>query len=202
MARERHPDNSVRFYYRSMPISPRSNRGPGAAAENRAALIAAARVVFAERGIHAPLSAVAKEAGVGQGSLYRHFPTRYSLAVAVFQQNVLELERLGAHDDTAFADILRVITDQAIASSAFFEMIEIDRADAAGEDLVERVDAVLAASMRRAREQSLLAESTSVDDVRLGIAMLAGALSKTPPAEREAVAARVWSLLPFGPGES
>ena len=103
-----------------MAPSPRSNRGPGAATENRAALIAAAREIFATRGIHAPLSSVAKKAGVGQGSLYRHFPTRSSLAVAVFEENADQLELLAADDATSLGDILRAITEQAIASTALF----------------------------------------------------------------------------------
>jgi AcrR family transcriptional regulator len=71
-----------------MTNAQRVNRGPSAAAENRAALIAAARAVFATAGYDAPLSAVARRAGVGQGSLYRHFPNRMSLAVAVFEDNM------------------------------------------------------------------------------------------------------------------
>jgi ABC-type glycerol-3-phosphate transport system substrate-binding protein len=61
----------------------RPNRGPAAGPGNRAALIAAAREVYGEDGLNAPFSAVAKRAGVGQGSLYRHFADRTSLAVAV-----------------------------------------------------------------------------------------------------------------------
>ncbi|HEU0181064.1 MAG TPA: helix-turn-helix domain-containing protein, partial [Agromyces mariniharenae] len=67
------------------------NRGPSAGPANRRALIAAARDVFATEGLQAPFSAVAKKAGVGQGSLYRHFPDRLSLAVAVFDENLDEL---------------------------------------------------------------------------------------------------------------
>ncbi|HAN25892.1 MAG TPA: TetR/AcrR family transcriptional regulator, partial [Microbacterium ginsengisoli] len=61
----------------------RPNRGRAAGPANRAALLAAAREVFGEQGLSAPLSAVARRAGVGQGSLYRHFPTRTALAAAV-----------------------------------------------------------------------------------------------------------------------
>ena len=61
-----------------MPVTGdrRANRGRAAAKANRRALVAAALEVFAEGGIDAPLSAVAKRARVGQGSLYRHFPDR------------------------------------------------------------------------------------------------------------------------------
>lgn len=64
-------------------MTERANRGPAAAAENRAAIIKAAGEVFAEQGLGAPLNSIAKRAGVGQGSLYRHFPTRASLAGGV-----------------------------------------------------------------------------------------------------------------------
>ena len=50
------------------------------AARNRDLLVAAAREVLAEQGLDAPMSAVAKRAGVGQGTLYRHLPDRLTLA--------------------------------------------------------------------------------------------------------------------------
>ena len=182
-----------------MATSPRSNRGPSAAGENRAALIAAAREIFATRGLDAPLSSVAKQAGVGQGSLYRHFPTRYTLALAVFEENVDELERIGAVEGATLGDLLREITAQAIVSTAFFEMIEIEKTDDAGRHLVDHITGILEATMPRARADGLIAEGVTTDDVLLAIAMLVGALSKTPPAERAAVAARAWTMLPFGP---
>jgi AcrR family transcriptional regulator len=182
-----------------MASSPRANRGPSAAAENRAALIGAARMIFATRGLDAPLSSVAKEAGVGQGSLYRHFPTRYSLALAVFEENVDELEKIAAVDGSTLGDLLRVITAQAIVSTAFFEMIEIEKTDDAGRHLVDHISAIIASKLPAARTDGQLAEWITTDDVLLGIAMLAGALSKTAHADRHAVATRAWMLLPFGP---
>jgi AcrR family transcriptional regulator len=183
-----------------MATSPRANRGPSAAPENRAALIGAARMIFATRGLDAPLSAVAKEAGVGQGSLYRHFPTRYSLALAVFEENADELEAIAAVDGSTLDDLLRGITAQAIVSTAFFEMIEIEKADDAGRHLIDRISSVVASKLPEARAAGTLAEWITVDDVLLGIAMLAGALAKTVQADRHAVATRVWTLLPFGAG--
>jgi AcrR family transcriptional regulator len=55
------------------------------AARNRDKIIEAARVAFRERGYDAPLDDIAKAAGVGPGTLYRHFPTRESLVDAVMQ---------------------------------------------------------------------------------------------------------------------
>ena len=55
------------------------------AARNRDKIIEAARVAFRTRGYDAPLDDIAKAAGVGAGTLYRHFPTRESLLDAVMQ---------------------------------------------------------------------------------------------------------------------
>lgn len=54
------------------------------AARNRRTLTDAARVVFGQRGLDAPLDEIARRAGVGNATLYRHFPTRCTLVAAVF----------------------------------------------------------------------------------------------------------------------
>jgi AcrR family transcriptional regulator len=54
------------------------------ASRNRAALVQAAREVFAERGLDAPLDEIARRAGVGNATLYRRFPERNDLIAAVF----------------------------------------------------------------------------------------------------------------------
>ena len=60
------------------------------AAENRARIIQAARSVIASSD-ELRLNAIARQAGVGQGTLYRHFPTREELLAEVYQQDVDEL---------------------------------------------------------------------------------------------------------------
>jgi AcrR family transcriptional regulator len=51
-------------------------------------LVAAARAAFSEDGTSAPLEDVAERAGVGIGTLYRHFPTRQALLEAVYVDEV------------------------------------------------------------------------------------------------------------------
>jgi AcrR family transcriptional regulator len=58
------------------------------ARQNNARLIAAATAAFAEKGANAPLEDIARRAGVGIGTLYRHFPTRLDLQAAVFRSQV------------------------------------------------------------------------------------------------------------------
>lgn len=58
------------------------------AARNRAKLVDSARTVFTEHGGEASLEQIAKVAGVGIGTLYRHFPTRLDLLEAVYRDEV------------------------------------------------------------------------------------------------------------------
>ena len=61
---------------------------------NRQRVLDAARVVFAAGGPEGSLEAVARQAGVGIGTLYRHFPTRQDLFEAVYRNEVEQLVKL------------------------------------------------------------------------------------------------------------
>ncbi len=67
------------------------------AVRNRERVLEAAKAVFSAGGAEASLEAVAKRAGVGIGTLYRHFPTREALYEAVYRR---EVEQLGELADT------------------------------------------------------------------------------------------------------
>ena len=58
------------------------------AQRNMDALLEAAIKVFATSGVDAPVREIAAKAGVGMGTLYRHFPQRSDLVVAVFRHKV------------------------------------------------------------------------------------------------------------------
>jgi AcrR family transcriptional regulator len=58
------------------------------ARRSHAKLVEAATAAFAERGADAPLDDIARRAGVGIGTLYRHFPTRTDLQAAVYRSQV------------------------------------------------------------------------------------------------------------------
>lgn len=81
---------------RSEPTPDPAAAGPGRplradAERNRARILRAAREVFAERGLDAALEDVARQAGVGIGTLYRRFPSREDLVEALFAARVDEL---------------------------------------------------------------------------------------------------------------
>src|SRR5450631_3703142 len=58
------------------------------ARRNRDALLVAAAAQFADRGVESPLEDIARSAGVGIGTLYRHFPTRDALIADVYRREV------------------------------------------------------------------------------------------------------------------
>lgn len=74
---------------------PASTRRPRAdSVRNRERVLEAAKVVFAAGGPAGSLEAVARQAGVGVGTLYRHFPTRQALFEAVYRREVEQLVEL------------------------------------------------------------------------------------------------------------
>ncbi|MFP3466199.1 TetR/AcrR family transcriptional regulator [Leifsonia sp. SIMBA_070] len=58
------------------------------ARQNVSSLVEAAKAVFAESGVDAPVRTIAERAGVGVGTLYRHFPLRSDLISAVFRHEI------------------------------------------------------------------------------------------------------------------
>jgi AcrR family transcriptional regulator len=67
-------------------VSARSKRSD--ALRNQQTLLAAAAAVFVTSGVDAPIREIAAKAGVGMGTIYRHFPTRADLVVAVYRHQV------------------------------------------------------------------------------------------------------------------
>ena len=70
---------------RSGPAAPRKRAD---ARRNEATLLDAAAALFVESGVNAPVRDIAAKAGVGVGTIYRHFPTRADLIVAVYRHQV------------------------------------------------------------------------------------------------------------------
>ncbi len=65
-------------------------------ARNERLLLDAAASVFVESGVDAPVREIAARAGVGIGTVYRHFPTRAELVIAVYRHQIEALEKSGA----------------------------------------------------------------------------------------------------------
>jgi AcrR family transcriptional regulator len=90
---------------RSGPVPARSKRAD--AQRNQQTLLSAAAAVFVTSGVDAPIREIAAKAGVGMGTIYRHFPTRADLVVAVYRHQVEACAEAGptllANADSPFA---------------------------------------------------------------------------------------------------
>jgi AcrR family transcriptional regulator len=143
------------------------------ARRNRELLIAAAREVFSEQGSSASMEAIAKQAGVGVGTLYRHFPHRFDIVEAVYQDDVEELvrsaeqatEELEPWDavEAFFEAFLRYAkTKQALLS-------ELHQAFEKNPDLRsrmrERIDAAFDLVVERAKEAGVIKEDVRGSDL-------------------------------------
>lgn len=174
----------------------RVNRGPAAAAENRAAILMAARRVFARCGAAAPMSAISTTAGVSPGVLYRHFPDREALIQAVFDEDIQVLERIAARPGCTLDDLLTAVIDQLVECTAFVATLRPDRVDPAHAAAESRVRALLAAASADGAH-SFRPDATT-HDLLLAIGLVAALLTKTPAPRRRVVADESWELIQRG----
>jgi AcrR family transcriptional regulator len=88
------------------------------AARNRESLLRAAAEEFAERGLDASVADIARRAGVGKGTVFRHFPTKDDLIAAIVLDRVSALNTVGerlleaADPGTALLEFLTVAAQQ------------------------------------------------------------------------------------------
>lgn len=140
------------------------------AVRNRARVLAAAQEAFAAEGLAVPLDEIARRAGVGAGTVYRHFPTKEALFEAVI------LDRI-----TRFVDHARTLAAADDPGAAFLEFLHHlvtgtsdskDLVDAlAGSDLAtESLIMAAKADLSRAGEQ-LLVRAQQAGAVRADIGM-------------------------------
>lgn len=156
--------------------------------------------MFATQGFAAPLSLIARTAGVGQGSLYRHFPTRESLALAVFDENIVELQDMAADPDSTLDDLFfRLLVDQITTSIVFVEVIKpVSFGDSRLNSAGTRLTDLLEERLDEARRTGKIRESVTAEDVILAIAMFAAIMERTAESSRKEVAQSAWNLLVQG----
>ena len=156
------------------------NRGPAAATGNRAALLATARRLFAEQGYAVPLALVAREAGVGQGSLYRHFPTREDLAAAVVEETMTTLAGLVREHPggDGFALVWRAVVDDLVDSVGFLDAALGPRGEIGGHVPAAELRALLAAPLAQAQAAGQVSADLDVDAVMLVLTMIHGAVHR------------------------
>jgi AcrR family transcriptional regulator len=144
------------------------------ARRNHGLLVAAAREVFAERGAEASLEEIARRAGVGVGTLYRHFATREALVEAVYERRIGELvavaEAALAEDDgwLALLGLIERIL-QAQASDRLLKDVLLRSAPGAGrvERAREEMRTLFERVLERARAEGGLREDFAFPDLAL-----------------------------------
>ncbi|MFF3826540.1 TetR/AcrR family transcriptional regulator [Streptomyces griseus] len=147
---------------------------------NRERLIATAQDVFAEAGPEASLNEIARRAGVGPGTLYRHFPNRFALLTAVLRERIEELcglaETLLASEsaDDALTRWLRAFLFHARVDQGLGGAVMTEDPDALGLDCHRLILDAAAGLLARAQRRGTARPDLTADDlVRLvvGIAL-------------------------------
>ncbi|MFI0481168.1 TetR/AcrR family transcriptional regulator [Actinomadura sp. 9N215] len=149
------------------------------AVRNRAKVLAAAEEVFAVRGTSASTEEVARRAGVGIGTVFRHFPTKESLLeavlVALLERLADEAECLRSADDAgaAFFGFFTRVVERAAAKQAVTEALAeagVDARAATGR-AAPRLTAALGMLLRRAQDAGAVRADVGAGEV---VALLAG----------------------------
>ena len=152
------------------------------ARRNRAKVLDAARSAFASEGLAVPLDEIARRAGVGAGTVHRHYPTKESLFEAVVLGMLESLRDRGqalseASDaGQAFFSFLAHLIEQGTENKALFDAIS----GAAGElqtacaTASERLSDALATLLKRAQKAGAVRGDVTEADLK---ALLVGALA-------------------------
>ena len=150
------------------------------AARNRALLIAAGRDVFAKRGLDASLDDIARQAGVGVGTAYRHFDNKFALAEAIMHEAVDDVvsaaDRALDNDDpwAGLVGFLEAVLEVQTADRGLREVLmgvheaHEAKSSAVQERLLGRVERLL----DRARQAGVVRPDAVASDLGAVIAML------------------------------
>ncbi|MFF2045656.1 TetR/AcrR family transcriptional regulator [Kitasatospora sp. NPDC058170] len=150
------------------------------ARRNRQRLLAAAQESFTEAGPEASLNEIARRAGVGPGTLYRHFPTRGALLAAVLDERVERLcataDRLLATEpaDTALADWLHAFVAHARVNQGLGGALLMEAEGSLGTDCHRRIRNAATAVLSHARSHGTARPDLAADDLlrlALGVAL-------------------------------
>jgi AcrR family transcriptional regulator len=170
------------------------------ALRSREALIDAFLELIAERGEDVPMYEIAKRAGVGQGTLYRHFPTRTDLAAAVFERINDQMAEVAAHDPDD-PDLLRELLTIVAGHQARMHSLSVSIwsgasvEDEAVAHLATRTIALFEEPLRVAQRDGRIRPEVTTRDLITITAMVEGVLmGVADPADRDAAVARTLGI--------
>ena len=168
-------------------------------AERRAQLLDAADAVFAEHGVTAPLDLIVERAQVGRATLYRQFPDRQAIMLALLERSV-EKTRTAAFalrdDDMAFFKLLALVADRIAVSAT---LVDYWRTVEQGDEKIARARhqmwRVFEEPMKRAVAKGLCKQTLNSKELSLVFGMLGGALRGETPAQRKQLARRALQII-------
>jgi len=162
------------------------------AARNRAAILAAARDLFG-RGRDVPMYEIARRAGVGQATLYRHFPDRPAIVASLTLEHIERIEAVAADTGSGepVATVLRAGADMLVCIQDLLGILRDDESLAPILDEIRRrVLVVLQASLERSRAAGFpLREDLDAADLMLVLKMVNGTLVGVADADERAATA-------------
>ena len=142
------------------------------AQRNRERILVATRQAFQERGLDVGVDEIARRAGIGMGTLYRHFPTKDALIDAIVQVRFDELttfaeQALAAPDAwEGFAGFLVAAADMQAADRGFKDALAARRRDELEVKLARgRLHAAVAALVQRGQDEGALRADLTGEDV-------------------------------------
>jgi AcrR family transcriptional regulator len=158
-------------------VSKPSRKPRSDAQRNRELLLDAAKKIFATGSGEASLEAVAREAGVGIGTLYRHFPTREALYEAVYSREVEDLVALaedlasGTQAIEALRRWLRAMIDLVATKKGMVAALALtaDTTSTISARLSQRLADALGLLLGKAVAAGLVREDVSGEDVLLAL---------------------------------
>ncbi|MCC3764429.1 TetR/AcrR family transcriptional regulator [Glycomyces sp. TRM65418] len=174
------------------------------AQRNRRKVLETADRLFGERGTAVSLGEIATEAGVGAGTVYRHFPTKDALLATVLDQRLLLLGDTGAamlrreDPENAFFEYLEFLTGQSLANRAICEALAArgDWQEPSKLDGHCVVDAPLAELLRRAQRAGAVRSDLDFQDVRAVLSGCVGmALAAASPERAGRLTRAFWDVL-------
>jgi AcrR family transcriptional regulator len=163
------------------------------AARNRAAILAAARELFAS-GRDVPMYEIGRRAGVGQATLYRHFPDRPAVVAAITREHIERIEAIAAAAGDADQPVVLVLAAGAEMLVCIHDLLGILRDDATLapilDELRRRMLAVLETTLERSSAGGLVRDDVDAHDLMLVLKMVNGALVGVSATDERAAAAK------------
>jgi AcrR family transcriptional regulator len=163
--------------------SPRPLRADAKA--NRDALLESARLLYVEHGTDVPLEDIAQHAGVGRATVYRHFPRRDDLLLALLHRLVDEFEALAATvpaGPDGFMKLFRAAVRIQVENLPLVQLMpQRDRLPEEVDALRDRLHALYRQPLATAQEAGVVNADLTPQDIRVLASMLSAVVRPTMP---------------------